>query len=70
MLVTGGTAGIGHAIARAFAASGATVTVTGTRATAGEYETDLDGFQYQQCRLTEPGDIEAVAARLDGSTSW
>jgi 3-oxoacyl-[acyl-carrier protein] reductase len=64
VLVTGGTAGIGHAIASAFAAAGAAVTITGTRATAGEYESDLSAFQYQQCRLTEPGDIEGVATRL------
>lgn len=31
VLVTGGTSGIGNAIATAFADSGATVTVTGTR---------------------------------------
>ncbi len=34
VLVTGGTSGIGHAIAGAFAAAGASVTVTGTRAAA------------------------------------
>ena len=34
VLVTGGTAGIGHAIAGAFADAGATVTITGTRADA------------------------------------
>ncbi len=35
VLVTGGTSGIGHAIATAFAAAGASVTVTGTRGAAG-----------------------------------
>ncbi len=64
VLVTGGTAGIGFAIASAFAAAGAAVTITGTRTTAGEYESDLSPFQYQQCQLTEPGAIEAVAASL------
>jgi NAD(P)-dependent dehydrogenase (short-subunit alcohol dehydrogenase family) len=66
VLVTGGTAGIGHAIAHAFATAGATVTVTGTRDTADEYSTELGPFRYHQCRLTEPGEIEAVAASLDG----
>src|SRR4029077_15184608 len=41
VLVTGGPSGIGLAIARAFRASGARVTVTGTRADADEYEVDL-----------------------------
>lgn len=66
VLVTGGTAGIGHAIAGAFAESGATVTVTGTRPNADEYDTDLSRLRYHQCRMTEPGEIEAVAASLDG----
>jgi NAD(P)-dependent dehydrogenase (short-subunit alcohol dehydrogenase family) len=66
VLVTGGSAGIGHAIARAFADAGATVTITGTHESAGDYATDLGGFGYQQCRLTEAGEIESVAASLDG----
>lgn len=66
VLVTGGTAGIGHAIGHAFATAGATVTVTGTRGSADEYDTDLSRFCYHQCRLSEPGEIEAVAASLDG----
>jgi len=68
VLVTGGTSGIGHAIAHAFAAAGADVTITGTKAAATEYDTDLTPFTYRQCRMTEPADIEAVAAgceRLD-----
>lgn len=44
VLVTGGTSGIGHAIASAFATAGASVTVTGTRASAAEYDTDLSAF--------------------------
>ncbi|MEL7207032.1 MAG: SDR family NAD(P)-dependent oxidoreductase, partial [Actinomycetota bacterium] len=34
VVVTGGTSGIGHGVARAFAEAGASVTVTGTRASA------------------------------------
>jgi len=66
VLVTGGTSGIGHAIAHAFVASGARVTITGTRAGVGEYETDLTPFAYRRCRMTDPAEIGAVAAALDG----
>ena len=38
VLVTGGTSGIGHGVARAFAAAGADVTVTGTRAAPSDYD--------------------------------
>ena len=48
VLVTGGSNGIGHAIARAFADAGADVTITGTRASAGDYDTDLSGLTYCQ----------------------
>jgi NAD(P)-dependent dehydrogenase (short-subunit alcohol dehydrogenase family) len=65
VLVTGGTSGIGLAIARAFASAGAAVTVTGTRGAAAEYETDLSAFAYMQCRMTDTGDIASVAAALD-----
>jgi 3-oxoacyl-[acyl-carrier protein] reductase len=65
VLVTGGTSGIGNAIARAFADAGARVTITGTKVSAAEYSADLDSFTYCQCRMTEATDIEAVAAGLD-----
>ena len=61
VLVTGGTSGIGLAIAGAFHTAGAQVTVTGTRAEAGAYDVDLTRFAYLQCRMTEPAEIEAVA---------
>ncbi len=41
VLVTGGSNGIGFAIASAFADAGAVVTITGTRLTASDYENDL-----------------------------
>jgi 3-oxoacyl-[acyl-carrier protein] reductase len=65
VLVTGGTSGIGNAVARAFADAGARVTVTGTKASAAEYTADLGAFAYRQCRMTDAADIEAVAASLD-----
>jgi 3-oxoacyl-[acyl-carrier protein] reductase len=64
VLVTGGTSGIGHATARAFRDAGADVVVTGTRATAAEYDTDLDGFTYARLRLTEPTDLDPLVASL------
>jgi 3-oxoacyl-[acyl-carrier protein] reductase len=65
VLVTGGTSGIGHAIAEAFTDAGADVTITGTKPTPAEYDTDLAPFSYHQCRMTEPDQIEAVAASLE-----
>jgi 3-oxoacyl-[acyl-carrier protein] reductase len=64
VLVTGGTSGIGNAVARAFADAGAQVMVTGTKASAAEYTADLGSFTYRQCRMTEAADIESVAAGL------
>ncbi len=42
VLVTGGTSGIGHAVATTFADAGADVTITGTRPAADEYDTELE----------------------------
>jgi NAD(P)-dependent dehydrogenase (short-subunit alcohol dehydrogenase family) len=65
VLVTGGTSGIGHAVSRAFTDAGAHVTITGTRRSAADYESELASFAYRQCRLTEPASIDAVVAALD-----
>jgi 3-oxoacyl-[acyl-carrier protein] reductase len=65
VLVTGGTSGIGHAVAHAFADAGARVTITGSQGTAAAYDADLARFDYRQCRMTEPADITAVAGGLD-----
>lgn len=62
VLVTGGSTGIGNASARAFLAAGARVIVTGTRATAADYEGedgDLTGLEYHRL---DQGDVAAVAA--------
>jgi NAD(P)-dependent dehydrogenase (short-subunit alcohol dehydrogenase family) len=65
VLVTGGTSGIGHAVAGAFAAAGARVTVTGTRGGPGEYDVDLTRFSYRQVEITDPESVDALAASLD-----
>lgn len=60
--VTGGSGGIGNAIARAFREAGAEVVVTGTRE-AGSYEADLAGMRYRRLDLT---DDTAIGAFADG----
>jgi NAD(P)-dependent dehydrogenase (short-subunit alcohol dehydrogenase family) len=65
VLVTGGTNGIGHGIATAYRDAGATVTVTGTRAAPSDYDTDLSGLDYRQCRLTEPAELDSLAGSVD-----
>ncbi len=65
VLVTGGTSGIGSAIATGFATAGAAVTVTGTRGSAADYpETDLGPFAYRQCHIQEPESVDALADSL------
>jgi NAD(P)-dependent dehydrogenase (short-subunit alcohol dehydrogenase family) len=61
VLVTGGSNGIGLAIARAFAESGANVTITGTRRTATEYANDLGRFTYYQCHMSDKQQIIDLA---------
>src|SRR5262245_10807173 len=53
VLVTGGSSGIGHAIACAFADAGAAVTITGTRAAASDYAQDLSRFRYRPLDLRD-----------------
>jgi len=66
VLVTGGSSGIGHAIAAAFADAGAQVAITGTRESAGDYERDLSRFTYHPLRMTDKAGIVRVAAAQDG----
>ncbi len=65
VLVTGGTRGIGRAIAQAFAAAGAEVLITGSAAAASAYEDLPAGVTYHQLRLTERDDIARLAASFD-----
>jgi 3-oxoacyl-[acyl-carrier protein] reductase len=64
VLVTGGSNGIGHAIARGFAEAGADVVITGTRAAAADYDHDLSGFEYQPLVVTDTDAIAQLAGRL------
>lgn len=64
VLVTGGTSGIGAASAALFRDAGATVTITGTRGGAAEYDADLAGYRYFQLDIEDTGQIDAVAASL------
>ena len=61
VLVTGGSNGIGLAIANAFAVAGANVTITGTRQTANEYDNDLSQFTYRQCNMSNKQEIADLA---------
>jgi NAD(P)-dependent dehydrogenase (short-subunit alcohol dehydrogenase family) len=62
VLVTGGTSGIGAATAAAFADAGARVTITGTKAAASDYATDLSRYAYHQLDLERRESLEDLAA--------
>ena len=64
VLVTGGTSGIGHAVATAFAHAGAAVTITGTRRGPDDYDRDLGRFSYRQAEMTDPHSVDALVASL------
>jgi 3-oxoacyl-[acyl-carrier protein] reductase len=67
VLVTGGTSGIGYGIASAFAKAGASVTVTGTRASTAEYDdVDLGAFTFKTLKVQDTEAIISLAASLDG----
>jgi NAD(P)-dependent dehydrogenase (short-subunit alcohol dehydrogenase family) len=65
VLVTGGTSGIGHTVASAFAHAGASVTVTGTRAAGGDYGTDLSAFAFRSLEMRDREAVDALAAEFD-----
>jgi len=65
VLVTGGTSGIGAAIAAAFVKAGAAVTVTGTQASAAAYADLPPGVAYRPLRLEDRDSVLALAAGFD-----
>lgn len=64
VLVTGGTSGIGHAIARGFADAGAAVTVTGRKPEASDYDVDLSRLAYRQVEVTDREALAGLAEAL------
>lgn len=65
VLVTGGTQGIGKAVAEQFLRLGAKVTVTGTRSHISCYDDPPDGVTYLQADLTWPEARAEVAAHIE-----
>lgn len=65
VLVTGGTSGIGFAVASAFADAGADVTITGRRAAPSDYDRDLSRFGYRAVEMTDTASLEALIAATD-----
>jgi 3-oxoacyl-[acyl-carrier protein] reductase len=63
-LVTGGSQGIGHATALALRDLGATVIVTGTRASFADYDDPIAGVTYLQSDLARPEARAALAAQI------
>jgi NAD(P)-dependent dehydrogenase (short-subunit alcohol dehydrogenase family) len=63
VVVTGGTSGIGRAVADGFRAAGAEVHVTGTGEVDG-YGDAVDGFTFHRLDLADPDAPAAMAARL------
>ncbi|MGK5642231.1 SDR family NAD(P)-dependent oxidoreductase [Streptomyces sp. URMC 126] len=65
VLVTGGTSGIGRAVAAAFAADGAEVFVTGRTPATVERTAEELGVHGVVCDAGDPRQVEALAARFD-----
>ncbi len=68
VLVTGGSNGIGLAIANAFRKAGAAVSITGTRPAATDYDSSLQAFAYQQVMMedsTSVGRLINATERVD-----
>ena len=64
ILVSGGSSGIGLAIAKAFQQAGGDVRITGTRAAATDYPDDLGGLTFHQLDMQDATAIEALAGSL------
>ena len=64
VLVTGGTRGLGLAVAQGFAAAGARVSVTGTKILPSLYDADLSPFDYHQLQLANSEAIDSFVDRI------
>ena len=64
VLVVGGTRGVGHGIASAFARFGASVTVTGTMMLRALYDTDLSDFHYESVNLARQDSMDHLVASV------
>ena len=64
VLVTGGSSGIGRAIAIGFRDAGAVVDILGTREGPDEYPEPLAGMAYARLDMTDKAGIAALAARI------
>jgi NAD(P)-dependent dehydrogenase (short-subunit alcohol dehydrogenase family) len=65
VLVTGGSNGIGQAIAQSFRDAGAAVTITGTRPAPTDYESDLSSFTYRQAQMDDASCVESLIAAME-----
>lgn len=64
VLVTGGSNGIGQGIAQGFLEAGADVMITGTRASASDYDHDLSAFSYHGVDMRDPAALDALVDSL------
>jgi NAD(P)-dependent dehydrogenase (short-subunit alcohol dehydrogenase family) len=64
VLITGGTSGIGLGCAHAYRDAGANVIVTGRKAAAADYDTDLRGLTYRQLDVVDRAALYDLASSL------
>jgi NAD(P)-dependent dehydrogenase (short-subunit alcohol dehydrogenase family) len=64
VLISGGSSGIGLAIAKAFQRSGGDVWITGTRASADHYSHDLEGLTYRQLDMQNGAAIDLLPGQM------
>ena len=64
VLVTGGTSGIGLACAQGYRDAGAEVIITGRKAVAADYGTDLAGMAYRQLDVADRDALYTLGAAL------
>lgn len=64
VLVTGGSSGIGLAIASAFRDAGAAVWITGTRENIGDYPDDLTTMTYRQLDMLDDDAVDALPGTM------